>query len=405
MKNGFAVPALAALFPALLFLPACDLLFVAKGRTDITAAPAIKAPKASSQAREIGRDVLEYEVQAGDSLGFLSWMYYGDKSGVKKLARANRLRPASKLKPGKILRIVGPLYFPDPDELKKKRGQWTARATRTAIPSRTPAADASLPFSEPDTAADEKDVAMVPRPKVNLAFGPGEKLTYQVKALSLVAGFATLEVGDYVMVGKRPCTPLIARARAAFPFNNIYPVNDLQTSYFDSVDFLTWKFENNVHEGGYKARNLETYDQIRHTLVRRHNDEDPLAMNVAPFTQDIISCFYYFRLLPIKEGLKFAIPTSSGGKNYKLIIRVLGKERITVPAGTFECYRIKPFVKHDTVFRNKEDIDLWVTADQRHIPILIKSGIVIGSIEVTLLNASVPQVPGEGDKFTSRLSP
>lgn len=401
MKNGFSVPALAVLFPALLFLPACDLLFVAKGRTDITSTPAAKAPKASSQAREIGRDVLEYEVQAGDSLGFLSQMYYGGKSGVKKLARANRLRPTSKLKPGRILRIVEPVYFPDPDELKKKRGQWGIAAKAT--PSKTPSADSSLPFSEPDTAADEKDVVKVPRPKVNLAFGPGEKLTYQVKALSIVAGFATLEVGGYVTVGKRPCTPLIARARAAFPFNNIYPVDDLQTSYFDSVDFLTWKFENNVHEGGYKARNLETYDQIRHMLVRRHNDEASFTMNVAPFTQDIISCFYYFRLLPIKEGVKFAIPTSSGGKNYKLIIQVLGKEKITVPAGTFECYRIKPFVKHDTVFRNKEDIDLWVTADQRHIPVLIKSGIVIGSIEVTLLNATVPQVPGEGDKFTARI--
>ncbi len=33
---------------------------------------------------------------------------------------------------------------------------------------------------------------------------------------------------------------------------------------------------------------------------------------------------------------------------------------------------------------------MWITADDRHIPVLIKSGIVIGSIEVSLLQASLP---------------
>ncbi len=51
-------------------------------------------------------------------------------------------------------------------------------------------------------------------------------------------------------------------------------------------------------------------------------------MDIQPFTQDIISCFYYFRLLPLEVGKKYLIPTSSGGKNYKLIVKVLGREKI-----------------------------------------------------------------------------
>jgi len=62
--------------------------------------------------------------------------------------------------------------------------------------------------------------------------------------------------------------------------------------------------------------------------------------------------------------------------------------------GTFDCYLVKPYVKHDTVFRNSEDIDMWVTADLRHVPVLIKSAIVIGSIEISLLEATLPEIKG-----------
>jgi hypothetical protein len=201
-----------------------------------------------------------------------------------------------------------------------------------------------------------------------------------------------LEVGPYTTVESRPCTPLTARANGVFPLQAIYPVNDVQTSYLDAVDFVSWKFENDVHEGGYSARNREVYDQIKHKVARKHNDEEVLVMDVAPFSQDIISCFYYYRLLPLEEGKTFAIPTQSGGKNYQLIVTVGKKEKITVPAGTFECFRVKPLIKEQTVFRNDEEIDLWITTDERHIPVKIKSGIVIGSIDVDLLEATLPSL-------------
>jgi hypothetical protein len=235
-------------------------------------------------------------------------------------------------------------------------------------------------------------ITKVSRPVANTAFAPGERLKFEVRALSILGGYATLEVGDYTTVEGRPCTPLTARANTVFPMSAIYPVKDVQTSFFDTVDFLSWKFQNNVLEGNYKSHNVEKYDQVRHRLVRQHNDEAPLTLDIAPFSQDIISCFYYFRLLPLEEGKTYSIPTQSGGKNYELIVRVDKKETITVPAGTFDCLRVKPLIKSETVFRNNEEIDLWVTADSRHIPVKIKSGILIGSIDVDLLEASLPQM-------------
>lgn len=389
-----------------LFTQGCTLLFVSKGKTSITSIKAEEVPSAASQTRKMSRaDVLHYKVEQGDSLEFIALTYFGKISAKKKLARDNGLSPTATLKPGKTLRIIDPVNIPRLDEVKKSREQYLSK---TVVAITTPGKkrdESAQAFSGVDSGEDEKDVVKVARPKVNGSFAPGEKLTYEVKALGVVAGYATLEVGQYEKVEGRPCYPLIAKAKSAFPFSTFYRVSDVQTSYFDTVDFLTWKFENIVHEGNYYAHNQEHYDQIRHTLVHQHNEEAIEKIDVQPFTQDIISCFYYFRLLPLEVGKKYLIPTCSGGKNYKLIVKVFSREKVTIPAGTFDCYRTKPFVKYGTVFRNNEDIDLWITADSRHLPVKIKSGIVIGSIEVSLLDAVVPDINGDGGKLVSRLSP
>ena len=381
------------------FLSGCSLLFIAKGKSSISTAKIEKAPEAASLEKKMSRQVvLHYKVQAGDTLDFVAQAYYGDVSFKKKLAKQNNLNPAKPLKAGKDLKIINPSNFPDKGTMNDLRKKMAAAANPSATVT------TSLPFSEPDTAEDEKDVEKIPRPTVNKAFAAGEKLTFEVRAIGILGGYATLEVDDYQTIGGRPCYPLTAKAKSAFPFSSFYPVNDVQTSFFDAVDFITWRFQNDVHEGDYEAHNRESYDQLKHTVVRQHNQEPVEQVDVQPFTQDIISCFYYFRLLPLDVGKKFLIPTCSGGKNYKMIVAVVSREKVTVPAGTFDCFKTKPFVKYGTVFRNKEDIDLWVTADSRHIPVLIKSAIVIGNIQVSLMAVTVPDINGDGGKIVSRIS-
>ncbi len=385
------------------FFQGCSLLFVAQGKTSIASARPVEAPSAKSQQKQMDRTVvIHYQVQNGDTLAFIAEAYYGTASAKGRLARQNHLNPRKPLKLGRELKIINPVNYPDKGELNQKRQAYLLKA-----PAASTSATGSKPaqaVSEPDTTKDEMNIEKVARPKANQAFAPGEKLTYEVRAIGVLAGYATLSVENYAKVGERPCYTLVARAKSAFPFSTFYPVNDVQTSYFDSVDYLTLKFENDVHEGDYKARNRESYDQIKHQLVHQHNQDATEAVDIPPFTQDIISCFYYFRLLPLEIGKSYLIPTASGGKNYKLIVKVIGREKIKSSAGTFDCWHAKPFIKYGTLFRNKEDIDLWITADGRRIPVLIKSAIVVGNIEVSLLDAVVPDINGDGGKLPSRIS-
>jgi len=365
----------AVLLAGTLTLSGCSLLFVAKGGTRTGKGKEAPIPVAEDLTSQINTPVtVTFMARPQETFSTVSYLFFGDGSQAVSIAYWNHLPPKRKLKAGALLKIVNPDQAPNLAKLP-------------------PIAQAPTPLPVPSfspTPTPDVTITQIPRPRANHAFGPGEKLKFEVRALSMLGGYASLEVGNYTTVAQRPCLPLTARANSVFPFSAIYPVGDVQTSFFDTSDFLSWRFENHVNEGSYHADNHEDYDQIKHSFVRQHNDEPPETKPLAPFSQDIISCFYYFRLLPMEVGKTFSIPTQSSGKNYQLIVQVLKRETITVPAGTFDCFRVKPIVKEDTIFRNSEDIDLWVSADARHFPVKIRSGIVIGNIDVDLVDASFP---------------
>ncbi len=365
----------------------CALLFVAQGEIKYSENQTLRNPSAPSLSREMNKAViLKYKVRDGDTFKSIAILYYGMETKAAKVASTNGLSLKARLKAGRVLRIMDPVNFPNPKDLAEKQ-ETALTAIETPVPG---------PISHLDTTPE--NITLVPRPKGNKAFSSGEKLEFEVKALSMVGGYGTLEVGVPVTVHGRPCYPLTARATAAFPFSAIFQVHDVQTSFFDTVDFLTWKFENDVLEGKHKAQNLELYDQVQHRVVRSKESAPPEEMDVAPFTQDIISCFYYFRLLPLEVGKNYSIPAQADGSNYNLIVEVIKKERLTLPCGTFDCLLVKPHVRYATVFRNTDDIDIWLTDDQRHLPILVKSKIFIGFVEATLIKASLPGMPVAGEK-------
>ena len=279
----------------LLLLSGCSLLFVAKGGTHYKNGKSEEVPPAKSLSRQMAYDVVEYHVQKGDSLPLLSEAYYGDKGKTEKIAIYNHLDMKARLRPKMLLRIPTPLYFPNPADIKRNK-------TESSLKKKNPNASNS-PSPTPDPLM--RKISKLARPKINRAFAPGERLKFEVRVLSMLGGYATLEVGKFLNVAGRPCLPLSVHTNSTMPLTTFYPVGDVQVSYMDAVDFLTWKFQNNIHEGDYRTQNLEIYDQLRHRMTRKHNQDPLLEMDIAPYSQDIISCFYYFRLLPIEawEGL------------------------------------------------------------------------------------------------------
>jgi hypothetical protein len=65
---------------------------------------------------------------------------------------------------------------------------------------------------------------------------------------------------------------------------------------------------------------------------------------------------------------------------------------VKTPAGQFDCVVIEPFLKAGGIFKNKGRLVIWLTDDDRRIPVLMKSKVAIGSIRVVLQEIK----PGSG---------
>jgi hypothetical protein len=71
-------------------------------------------------------------------------------------------------------------------------------------------------------------------------------------------------------------------------------------------------------------------------------------------------------------------------KVYDLNVKYLGKERITVDAGTFDCIVVEPLVQEGGLFKSEGSIVIWLTDDDLKIPVKVKTKVVVGSIDAEL---------------------
>jgi hypothetical protein len=63
---------------------------------------------------------------------------------------------------------------------------------------------------------------------------------------------------------------------------------------------------------------------------------------------------------------------------------VLRKERIRVPAGTFNAIVIQPVIKTKGIFSENGHAEIWLSDDDRHVMLQLKSRLSFGSLNLFL---------------------
>jgi hypothetical protein len=107
--------------------------------------------------------------------------------------------------------------------------------------------------------------------------------------------------------------------------------------------------------------------------------------------QDIVSAFYYVRTLPLSRMPKdtvLQLQNFYGTKTYELGVRVHGKQIVTVAAGTFRCVVVEPLVVEGGLFRSEGRILIWLSDDDRKIPVKVATKVLIGTIDAELTGYS-----------------
>jgi len=226
-----------------------------------------------------------------------------------------------------------------------------------------------------------------PRYVENGAFGPGERLVFSIEYGIVKAGTGTLSVTGPEQYEGLMAYRITANARSNPSFSAFFRVDDTNSALLDIVQFHTLLFSKELHEGNYHHSEEVFFDQEAGTaFYPEEDDEEERLVEIPPHALDVLSCLYYARTLPLEVGEVYTLDCHTDNDNYPLQVSVLRRERIRVPAGSFDCILVKPELRSEGIFDQKGEIFVWMTDDGRHMPVLMRSAIVIGEIACLLEN-------------------
>lgn len=216
----------------------------------------------------------------------------------------------------------------------------------------------------------------------NRAFGVGERLVFDVNYGVITAGEAVMAIPAYDSVAGRKCYRVEFTVNSLASFSWIYKVEDRYFTFVDVDAILPWKFEQHIREGGYRRDFIAEFDQVRH-VAKTSEGEYPIP----PEVHDIMSAFYYVRVMDFtsaKPGDIFSLSNFYKDKTHELGVKFLGRVELEVEAGTFRTIVVEPLVKEGGLFKSEGRIVVWLSDDERKIPIRVNTKVVIGSIDTEL---------------------
>ena len=222
----------------------------------------------------------------------------------------------------------------------------------------------------------------------NTAFQRGEKISFRVSYNSRLlgsvrAGEASLEIGpNNQIIGGRNTMHVVGIGETRGLFNLFFRVENRYETYIDEKAIAPLLFIRRINEGGYRKSQDVMFNHYNNIA-----ESNTATVPVVPYVQDIISAFYYARTMDmsdVKKGDEFEVDFFLDDTVYVSKIVFEGREKITTRLGTFNTLRFKPMVLEGTVFDQPYPMTMWISDDKNKIPVLLESGLVVGSIRMEL---------------------
>jgi hypothetical protein len=214
-------------------------------------------------------------------------------------------------------------------------------------------------------------------------FYPGESMEYAVGYGRLPAGSLEIGIEELDTLDGRPAYHIVFQAASNQAISYIYDINSREESWFDAREFYSLRYRRESTENDKTRTKEYVFDQQRQVRIEPDGDVSPAS----PRAVDQVAMFYYVRLLPLEPGSKFVLRNQADPDDNPLTVEVLKRERVKVPAGTFDAYVLDLDVKTDGgLFKKGGENRIWVTTDSRHVPVKISSKVGIGSFEAELVD-------------------
>jgi len=220
-------------------------------------------------------------------------------------------------------------------------------------------------------------------PRAGFDFSPRQTLTYSVDWR--VFPVATAQV-HFEADGDRE--HITATADTLGAINLIFHVGDHFQSTFDRGKGCSYEFSKQTVEG---RRQLNSTLRLDYAQGKSILDEKNLVNGQTKHVEtpiqgcltDLFTGIFYVASQPLETGHNFVVPVADAQRTVPVTMKVESREEIKTSLGTFKTIRVQPTADAGVV-KNRGNIWIWYTDDDRHLPVQMRARSFWGTITFRL---------------------
>jgi hypothetical protein len=211
-------------------------------------------------------------------------------------------------------------------------------------------------------------------------YSSGERMNYQVRLGRFNVGEGHLAVLGIDTVRGHPTYHVQMRLRGGIPLAR---VNDRFESWIDTHTLASRRYLQDIHEVNYKRfRHYEFYPEEMRYVRMDVDDRGELPTHLP---LDDISFVYFVRTLPLVVGETYTYNRYFNEDGNPVVLQVVRRDRVTVPAGTFNTIVIRPIIQTRGLFGEGGEAEIHFSDDSRRLMVMMTSRVpVVGSLSLHL---------------------
>ena len=231
-------------------------------------------------------------------------------------------------------------------------------------------------------------------PDRDIPFQTGEKLTYKGTWGIIPAGELTLEVLPNETIKGIEAYHFVMITKTNAAVDLIYKIRDRQDSYVDAGMTHSIFYKKKTESKHPRDESITfNWQKLEATCTKFGKKKPPI--NILPGTFDLLALFYALRYQNLKENSEIYIPLTDGSLNIEVRAIVGKRDMIEIEGKMYDTIEITPNMKMlDKLDKNKvvkksdhPQLKIWVTADEKKIPIRIRTKMGIISFDFDLVTS------------------
>jgi hypothetical protein len=220
-------------------------------------------------------------------------------------------------------------------------------------------------------------------PRTGFSFPQKQTLTYSVDWR--VFPVATAQI-HFESDGDRE--RLTATAETSGAINMLFHLSDHFQTSFDRAKGCTYEFDKQTVEG---RRQINSTLRLDYGQGKSILDEKNLVTGQVKHVEtavegcqtDLLTGMFYTASQPLEVGKSFVVPVADAERTVPVTMKVEGREEIKTTLGTFKTIRVQPTADAGVV-KNRGNIWIWYTDDDRHLPVQMRARSFWGTITFRL---------------------